>query len=98
MLHSLYKKELFAIRYFSIISWRNPFDRGSKSFIIRRIHIMGEEGLTDKQYASILLDEIAELEEQINVALEEGAVRTVAKLTEAKKRKEEKLQIILGKR
>lgn len=59
---------------------------------------MGEEGLTDKQYASILLDEIAELEEQINVALEEGAVRTVAKLTEAKKRKEEKLQIILGKR
>ena len=59
---------------------------------------MGEEGLTDKQYASILLDEIAELEEQINVALEEGAVRTIAKLTEAKKRKEEKLQIILGKR
>ena len=59
---------------------------------------MGEEGLTDKQYASILLDEIAELEEQINVALEEGAVRTVAKLTEAKKRKEEKLQIILGNR
>ena len=59
---------------------------------------MGEEGLSDKQYASILLDEIAELEEQINVALEEGAVRTVAKLTEAKKRKEEKLQIILGKR
>ena len=59
---------------------------------------MGEEGLTDKQYASILLDEIAELEEQINVALEEGAVRTVAKLTDAKKRKEEKLQIILGKR
>ena len=59
---------------------------------------MGEEGLTDKQYASILLDEIAELEEQINVALEEGAVRTVAKLTEAKKRKEEKLRIILGNR
>ena len=58
---------------------------------------MGEEGLTDKQYASILLDEIAELEEQINVALEEGAVRTVAKLTEAKKEKRKSSRLFLVK-
>ena len=66
--------------------------------IIRRKYIMGEEGRTDKQYASILLDEIAELEEQIKLALEEGAVKTAAGLTKIKERKEEKLKIILGKR
>ena len=43
------------------------------------------------------LDEIAELEEQIKLALEEGAVKTAAGLTKTKERKEEKLKILLGK-
>ena len=56
-----------------------------------------EEQMTDKQYATILVDELAELDEQIETAKAEGAVKTVKSLQKTRSRKQEKLDIILNK-
>lgn len=59
---------------------------------------MGDNLMTDKQYATILIDEIAELDRQIETAEKENAVETAKLLKATRTRKQEKLSIVSGKR